>query len=70
MVEVKLRIIKETSVLGNESYHLMFGDTYIPGSSCSTIETANELFESFKDRVHTPMKEEVRSEIIQISGKE
>lgn len=70
MIDVTLKIVKETSVVGEESYYLEFGNSYISGSFCPTLEKANELFESFKNKVQTPIKTIVRSEIIQISKKE
>ena len=70
MIDVTLKIVKETSVLGEESYHLKFGESYIPYSSCTTLEKANELFESIKNKVQTPIRTVVRSEIIQIPEKE
>lgn len=65
-MEIKLSIIKETSVLGRESYHLMFGTTYVPNSLCDTLEKAKEMFENFKHSVQEPKKEEVHSEYITV----
>lgn len=69
-MEIKLSIIKETSVLGRESYHLMFGSTYIPNSLCDTYERAKELFDNFKNQITEPKKEEVHSEYITVKKHE
>lgn len=68
-MEVKLTIVKETTVLGKESYHLVFGQSYIPGSLCDSYEKALEIFNEFKDQVRTPKKEEVHFEYINIDKK-
>lgn len=70
MTDITLKIVREINVLGEESYYLVFGDKYVPGSACGTVERANELFDNYKNRVSKPIKEIVRSEIIQIEHKE
>lgn len=68
-MQVKLSIIKKTDVLGNEEFYLMFGDTYVPGSLCFSMERAQEMFEDLKNKVKDPIRQEVYSEYIEVSPK-
>jgi len=61
----KLEIVKETDMLGNQSYTIRLNDRYVPGSFSNSFAEVTKYYMTIKSKVIEPKKEVIKSEILE-----